>query len=236
MKLIAKITLVLIALFLAFGCSQQIRPIPTYSHPAERIFKKNYVLNERLFANVGDPVIVFKDYYAFKRTLNKLRASNDFRVTVNKWSISGKKGELFPAEGTVIDEGQLYYLLPLKASSHEMYYSLLINQDGYFSKKSALRLPIERDKVLPRAFGWISISPPDTKFSLVEEEVIDTTMAGFTNFEIIYTGKNDHSLTFQYREYTPQDVIRPAYSQNLTYNANAQFIRFKKIKISRNPF
>lgn len=47
------------------------------------------------------------------------------------------------------------------------------------------------------------------------------------SYELIYTGKNDVSLNFLYREYTGKDFARPAFTQNLTYQANANQIRFK---------
>lgn len=218
--------------FSLLGCTKQIMPMSSYSHPPERVLKKNYVLNEVKSVTVGEPVLIHKDYFAFKRTMNKLRATGDFRVEAKKWSFSGKQNDLFPIEGIVIEDGQQYYLLPLSDDTNTMYYSLLINKDGYFSKKSTLRIPQLRynNKAIPKEYTWIEIVPPNTKFIVAEEDVVDTT-AGFTNFEIVYTGKNSQSLTFLYREYTPQDMIRPAYSQSLTYSADSKIIRFKKIKI-----
>ena len=59
---------------------------------------------------------------------------------------------------------------------------------------------------------------------------MDST-AGFTNFELIYTGRNAQSLTFLYREYTPNDMAKPAFYQTLTYSADSKTLRFKKIRL-----
>mgnify|MGYP001769845131 CR=1 FL=1 len=46
------------------------------------------------------------------------------------------------------------------------------------------------------------------------------------SFEIIYSGKNDVSLNLLYREYV-DDYARPAFSQHLTYQADAKQVRFQ---------
>ena len=45
--------------------------------------------------------------------------------------------------------------------------------------------------------------------------------------ELIYSGKNDISLNVTYREYTPDNLARTAFFQNITYQADAKQIRFK---------
>jgi len=49
--------------------------------------------------------------------------------------------------------------------------------------------------------------------------------------ELIFAGKNNVSLNTTYKEYSYNDLARPAFFQNLTYQANAQQIRFKDFLI-----
>ena len=50
-------------------------------------------------------------------------------------------------------------------------------------------------------------------------------------YELIYTGCIADNLTMVYREYTPDDLARPAFFQNLTYNIKQKQIRFKNLLI-----
>lgn len=212
------------------GCAQTIRPMASYSYPAERVLIKNYTLNENKSVAVGEQVIVHKDYYAFKRVVNKFVPNQDFSIVARSWSLSGKKNGLIPVQGIAEYNGKEYYLLPL--NNRPGYgFSLLIDKDGSFSKKSTLVTPVYGQlKIIPREWDWVVVNPPDVKFTLAIEEVVDKS-AGFTNFELIYTGKNNQSLTFLYREYTPEDMIRAAYSQNLVYSVDSTTIKFRKIKL-----
>jgi hypothetical protein len=51
------------------------------------------------------------------------------------------------------------------------------------------------------------------------------------SYQIIYTGINDVSLNMTYREYTKDDLAKPAFFQNITYKADAKQIRFKDFLI-----
>ncbi len=53
----------------------------------------------------------------------------------------------------------------------------------------------------------------------------------YTPFELIYSGRNNVSLNVIYREYTPTDMARSAFFQNLTYQADAKIIRYKDFVI-----
>jgi hypothetical protein len=57
---------------------------------------------------------------------------------------------------------------------------------------------------------FVDFMPKNTKFKLVEEEKINVA-GGFTNFEIIYTGKTGQSINLLYREYSPDNLARPAF-------------------------
>ena len=53
----------------------------------------------------------------------------------------------------------------------------------------------------------------------------------YENYEIIYTGRLGENVTFVYREYTPDNLAKPAFYQNLTYNlTEAKLVRFRKLQ------
>lgn len=74
------------------------------------------------------------------------------------------------------------------------------------------------------------IIPENTQFQIVKESQIDSTQ-GFTNFEIVFNGITKDAINLLYREYTPDNMARPAFYQNLTYPIDTEIIRFQNIRI-----
>ena len=72
--------------------------------------------------------------------------------------------------------------------------------------------------------------PPAPIFDRLTDTKVDTN-AGYENFELLYNGTDGKSVFVTYREYTSDNLARPAYFQNLTYDSNAGTIRFKKFRI-----
>lgn len=50
-------------------------------------------------------------------------------------------------------------------------------------------------------------------------------------YELIYTGCIGDNITMVYREYTADDMARPAFSQNLSYSTKQRRIRFQNLSI-----
>lgn len=220
-----------IVLLLA-GCTQSIQSIKSVlsQSPPERVLVKNYTLNERKFVAVGEQVVVHKDYYVVKRAAGKFIPSEDFSIAGRSFNISGKKNDSVPLQGVIEDEGMVCYLLPLNCQPGTICVSLLIDPDGHPTKKVVLVNNDRRLAAKPVDQDWLVITPAHIKFKLGFEEAVDKSV-GFTNFELIYTGKNSQSMTFLYREYTPEDMVRAAYSQNLIYGVDSRIVKFRKIKL-----
>jgi len=54
---------------------------------------------------------------------------------------------------------------------------------------------------------------------------------GFVNFELVYSGTTRESFQLLYREYTKDDLARPAFSQTLVYEKERASIRFRNLQI-----
>ncbi len=88
----------------------------------------------------------------------------------------------------------------------------------------------------PTQIGWVVMVPTPKYFSapptVDRTSIISTTESpGKENIELVYNGTDGQSLRFQYREYTSDDMARPAFSQDLTYPAKAKTIRFKSFSM-----
>lgn len=55
--------------------------------------------------------------------------------------------------------------------------------------------------------------------------------SGYKNFEVIYSGISDTAMQFTYREFTPDNMARPAFFQDLTYSLGSKSLRFRGFKI-----
>ncbi|MAV75646.1 MAG: hypothetical protein CL691_03385 [Cellvibrionales bacterium] len=102
---------------------------------------------------------------------------------------------------------------------------ILVHDDGTL-------LPFKMSPFLNNGdiLGLRKISPTQNKFEYIEHEEVDTTH-GYKNFELIYSGSNKESLFISYREYTHDNLARPAFYQQLTYPISSKTIRFKNFLI-----
>ena len=76
---------------------------------------------------------------------------------------------------------------------------------------------------------FISVSP--IVFEISKKGMGEAEHIPGPTIELIYSGKNDISLNVTYREYTPDNLARTAFFQNITYQADAKQIRFKDFVI-----
>jgi hypothetical protein len=225
-KVISFAVLLFVALGLS-GCATPIMPILSQEAAPEKVLEKNYSINAVQQIAVGEPMIKVKDYIVIKKTSNKLSPSSDFMIGKNY--LSGKKGELIPLVGKVTLSDVEYYLIQAK----EPILLFPISLDGNYSGGHVARVIggfHSGNEVMGKGSGNIAIEPQGTKFILGQIEEIDAT-AGFTNYEIIYTGLTKDAVNFLYREFSPDNLARPAFYQNLTYPTSSKVVRFKKLKM-----
>jgi hypothetical protein len=96
------------------------------------------------------------------------------------------------------------------------------------------QLPIGTDRIA-RAGGGLGIAteisglePADFRATRGEKTSIDSGRS-YTNFELLYSGVAAGALRLTYREYSPNDLSRPASFQDLTYNLAEKSVRFKSM-------
>jgi hypothetical protein len=102
------------------------------------------------------------------------------------------------------------------------YYRILIKPDGSVHSKI-----LNNDIVM---FYTFTSSRPDVNFTISSKEQVNYTALKL-NYELIYGGTDGKSITITYREYTGQDLVRPAFFQNLVYDRNEKNIRFRDTMI-----
>jgi len=194
------------------GCFQSIRPLVRAHIGTEQVYEKNYSLNQRLTAYVGQPLVKVKDYKVKKYKAKHMRASEDFVITGGIATIQGDSNTDYSIVGETTMDEQIYKVVYVSGIG------ILIKDDGGVHSKA-----INRGVVMVYTF---IAKPPNLKFTELKEEVVDVS-SNFLNYEIIYGGTDGKSITITYKEYTSDDLIKPAFSQSAVYEKGAKQIRFK---------
>jgi len=208
-------------LFIA-GCAQ-IKPLSLEQPVSMNVVDKNYTKGARQTVYVGQAMVRSKDYHVVESVVPMLEASNDFEIRGPlAVTFRGSEGQKYSIRGETELDGNAY-----KAFVVQTYpcFTGLIDESGRFSKTMLSGMGCTERNL----YNW-NITPESTRFNLVRNKKVDST-AGFSNFELLYGGTNGNSFNVSYREYTPNDLARPAFFQDLTFNVKSEFIRYKNIRI-----
>lgn len=223
-KFIAVFGISILILLSLNSCAPQIHSSIKIPIGSERIFDKNYEIDQKLAAYVGQPIIKVKDYNVNRFKAKHMRASDDFVITGGMVTMSGDKYTDYAVRGTTELNGKPYTVLNLPGSfgSLQYIYSVRIGSDGSVHPKV-----LNGNIVMVYSF---TASPPYLRFTSSVEEEIDVE-AGYLNYELIYGGTDGKTVTITYREYTSDNMAKPAFFQNLVYDESDKNIRFRDIVI-----
>jgi hypothetical protein len=187
----------------------------------EHVIKKNYSLGAISNSFIGDPMITVKDYYLTKTKSPIMEASQSCTISGGRFLFQVEQGEPLRVAGDIILDGKRFTVLDIPRTMKQM----LVDEEGLLYKK-VIADPNGRREIL---FSDFTTVPLGVKFLGTKPVEYVETKAGYLNYEIIYSGKSDKFLQLIYREYTSDNLIRPAFAQNLTYEADAKTIRFKNL-------
>lgn len=200
----------------------------TQSTPTTRhVFDKNYVLGREQTAFVGEPVVRVKDYYVEVRSTPTF--TSPVEMQTSWWAGQDQQypvGFELRAEALMNVDGTEYYIAePVPPLYRGL--GMVVDMDGHY-----------RGKIMARGgffatacdLGAVCIKPNQIDFKSTQGGPI-VSGRGFVNFEIVYSGTSKDTFNLLYREYTPNDMARPAFTQNLTYDRGSPSIRFRDLRI-----
>jgi len=238
-----KFAVAIIVIFLA-GCGRHRSELIQHS------YLKNYSLGEVKTAYIGQPIAKVRDLYADYDEFQKkfalkyyMIASSDFELNgkyiKKKYfdypvKVAGKKDGLYPATGYTSVDGLPYTIVNMVNEAHDKKeeIGLLVDDKGKIFKGNIL----DNDHDLIMRSESSAISPVTLTLmktdKVVEQKYDDSDvdlLACYTNFELIYGGINNVTLSIAYREFTIDDLARPSFFQNIVYETTAKQIRFKDI-------
>jgi hypothetical protein len=187
---------------------------------------------EKITAFAGQEIIRVKSFTEKREIFSLVYAKNvrsqkslyiHAKYNLFNYHIKSEANKEYQVDESIQVDNQRFNIIRLN-DNHRNIWGILIYDNGivvndaiYSYKEKMLFYPL-----------FISVSP--TVFEIQKDREIKTTIPGPT-VELIYSGKNDISLNVTYREYTPDNLARTAFFQNITYQADAKQIRFKDFVI-----
>ena len=221
---------ILAAILFVCGCAAHVaQSVAPYGSEIKQIRQKNYTLGNEKIAHIGERIILVKEYHVLESE-SALQADNSFTITGGLLdatvNVSGSQGQEFPIAGSIKVKGKHCYTIEIPNSR----FVFAIKPDGVFSGVVAgftyANSPIKGVNVY-------KINPANTRFYPTKTKSQHVMKdAPFTNMEIIYSGLSDSTIHLLYREYTPDNLIRPAFTQEISYPSDSKTIRFRDFRIA----
>jgi hypothetical protein len=206
------------------GCAT-IQPIQGAAAAADSIqhqVERNYTIGVPQSVFVGQPMVRVKDYYT-RQVGGIVRPDRAFTLKLPPFlKMEIPAGEAMRVVGTTDRDGTRYRLLQIQRPEAS-FLRFLLHPDGSF-KGTALNAAGAR-----MGFGYTP-DPADVKV-LPDQDLEVVAGRGMTNFELVYGGTTGDAIQVMYREYTAEDLARPAFSQQLVYSLATRSIRFRDIQI-----
>lgn len=210
--------------FVLSGCAENIRPYYPKMVGTEAVYSKNYQIGRSQTAYVGTTIVKVQDYRVVTRSTDVMSPNADFILEGGLLRTHGSEGDEYAVIGYKEVDGVDYQALDISNDTNHL---LLVSSSGTIYPKLLGRIPGARSYTF---VPYRTISPPDLRFTSSPERSADTH-SGYVNYELIYSGRDDSSLYLTYREYTPDDLARAPFFQNLTYSSDARLIRFRDTQI-----
>ena len=226
MKRRAPFALYVLVLSFIVGCSTVTPTTSSRTPPVvttEQVVERSYALGIKQTTFVGGTMARVKDYRLEKTARQgSMHASSDFNLfyPILGPTVQVKTTDVIPLVGTTERNGVIYRLISLPRMPMV---KLLITNDGQL-EGGGLGLGDARMGYTYATNPLGIIFRPDTSTSTVSS-------AGYVNFELVYSGVTKDSIRLLYREYTQQDLARPAFSQDVVYERDASTIRFRNVLI-----
>lgn len=221
--MIGRVVFAGLAAFVLAGCAT-VQPVQSGSATRQIVEDRNYTLGAQRTVQVGESVVRVRDYVVLRRPVAGLRATEDFRVR-GGYDIAFTEGEMVRIGGTRLVDGRTLYVVPQAATQLGMaaYVNLQVDADGVVQNQ--ILGPLNQTLI----FG-VTPEPSSARLQPVMREEI---AAGepYSNYELIFNGFDGQAMRLTYREYSPEDLARTAFFQDLSYPISARTLRFRALAI-----
>lgn len=229
MKSIKIISILTIIVFFTSGCTKY--PYDTYPKKLSKksyIEIKNYKLNTKSLAFVGQPLLRVKSEEQRLNQIIEVKTNNSFSINIRNDEFFIDTNTKYRVNALIVYNNLKHNLINIDAGK-ELTYSYV---DDYYL------IVDDKGNVLPKLWksGEIinaKLSEENLKVTLTPKKVYmpEKYSKGSLNIELLYNGTNKDGVKLLYREYTSDNLARQAFYQNLIYDKDEKQIRFKNFLI-----
>lgn len=217
----SKIFALIIAAVSLLGCAT-VQYLPDKGQLASRqVRDSNYTIGAEQTVVVGNPIVRVRDYQEITTETASIQASESFRLSGGIVSIDFTEGETLPIVGQRVNSGVTYTV----AQKRE--FGIQVGPDGIPAPGVINGLGTDMQVVMMYHFVPSSST---ARLNRIVDRRVQRIPSG-QNFEIVFNGIDGQAMHFQYREYTGDDLARPAFFQELSYPLTTRIVRFRELVI-----
>lgn len=200
--------------------------------------EKSYVINQSFTVHVGDPIVSRRKYlYSVFEVSDRVVASMDIHLRIvpklfgDPLILELKKGTEFPVLGLIEVKAHSFRSVYVGTFPNGIRAAVLVDPTTGVPLETPILAkysPSSNYTVTPMR---VEIEPRNSHFETIESVEIDSSKP-FENYDIIFTGHSRGNATFVYREYSPENLAKPAFFQELTYDLSGEkTIRFRHLQM-----
>lgn len=191
------------------------------------VVERNYTLNQSRSITIGEPLVRAKSYVETITTRPAFTAEKPFSIVGKRNVIEIPAATELPVVDTRAIGGERYEVASLGPRLNMSEVAIQVGKDGRPSNR--LLGSLQRGPLF--SIGkYYRFVPDDIALHRIQTKIVSRA-PGTDNFELLFNGIDGQGLRLQYREYTADDLARPAFSQDLSYPLSVQTIRFRKLVI-----
>ena len=220
----------LTAVLFCSGCFTPMRVEGPSTLSEQHKFVKSYSLGEQKTVTVGDSMVKVEDYWIENLGSQFAYANNSVNLKGGPVNVSLEANKRYPIKGSIDVEGVACLVLAFEESGDFGRCALVAPDGSLVNRIAGIAVISGREKTMLSPYN-LTISDPSVRIIRESTPVVKTTK-GYENYELLYTGVSATGLNLTYREFSPEGLARVAFFQNLTYEAGAKSIAFKKFRIA----
>jgi hypothetical protein len=214
---------VVLGVLLLAGCTAQVISPKLQRSPSELVTEANYAIGAVREAYVGETIVKIRNYRVERVGTGYMIPNQSFDVAVPAHAdLHVEKGERYPWRGSVTEEGALYDIVDVPAGGGKM--GILLTKDTGEVTGRLIQSPVPMF-----LYGKHLPAPAGARFTHeVESRKVGVDQV---HYELIYSGMSGRTINLSYREFTTDGMARPAFTQELHYNADEPTLRFRNLQV-----
>jgi hypothetical protein len=189
-------------------------------------YDKNYKIGNPQSIFIGEEILKLKPYYLISEAIMAAKAKSDINIIAkHRWTeynLKIEKNGEYHIRGNIRIDGERFHIAEINTV-----WGILISDTG-FVRQDAIYSIYDEMVFYPSVITMKSLET--TSFFLFQKAIkpdVKREESMDNNWELLYSGINDVALNAIYREYTHDDLIRPAFTQQISYSRDSKQIRFK---------